>query len=88
MVDAVPCLRSDLMAPNELFLRKEPAHCLVHRDKVKTAKFAFGDASGRGFGSSCDVFKINTMIMKPVTNLEHGMRRPVATGPIIESSGI
>ena len=52
LVDAVPRLGMDLKAIGELLIGDEPVHRLVRGDKVKSAKFAFGDASGEGFGSS------------------------------------
>ena len=48
LVDAVPHLGMDLKAIGEL-------HRLVRGDKARSAKFAFGDASGGGFGSSWEV---------------------------------
>ena len=51
-VSVVPRLHSDLLALTELFEAKLPAHRLVRGSKLNTAKLAFGDASGEGFGSS------------------------------------
>ena len=52
MVKTVPRLAPDLLALTELFEGKVPAQRLVRGDSVQVAKFAFGDASGGGFGSS------------------------------------
>lgn len=48
----VPRLQPDLVALSKLFEANEPVHRLVRGDKVGSARFAFGDASGGGFGSS------------------------------------
>ena len=52
LVKTVPRLSPDLLALMDLFAGEEPAQRLVRGNKVNTAKFAFGDASGGGFGSS------------------------------------
>ena len=52
LVNAVPRLGMDLKAIGKLLSSEEPVHRLVRGDKVRSAKFAFGDASGGGFGSS------------------------------------
>ena len=51
-VSPVPRLQPDLIALKELFSRDTPVHRLVRGKKVSSAKLAFGDASGGGFGSS------------------------------------
>ena len=51
-LEGVPRLQPDLLALSALFEASEPVHRLVRGDKVGTAKIAFGDASGGGFGSS------------------------------------
>ena len=53
-LEGVPQLQPDLLALDKLFESDEPVHRLVRGDKVGTAKIAFGDASGGGFGSSCE----------------------------------
>ena len=52
LVNAVPRLGMDIKAIRELLSSNKPVHRLVRGDKVRSAKFAFGDASGGGFGSS------------------------------------
>ena len=52
MVKTVPRLAPDLLALVELFSGKGPAQRLVRGNRIQTARFAFGDASGGGFGSS------------------------------------
>ena len=54
LVDVVPQLGMDLKAIGELLRGEEPVHRLVRGDKVRSDKFAFGDASGGGFGSSLE----------------------------------
>ena len=51
-LEGVPRLQPDLLALSKLFEADDPVHRLVRGDKVGTAKIAFGDASGGGFGSS------------------------------------
>lgn len=55
LVKVIPHLAPDLIALNKLLKGKEPAHRLVRGDKMRTARFAFGDARGGGFGSSWEV---------------------------------
>ena len=52
LVDVVPRLGMDIKAIGKLLEGSEPVHRLVRGNKVRSAKFAFGDASGGGFGSS------------------------------------
>ena len=58
MVDTVPRLGMDIKAIQDLLTSAEPVHRLVRGDKVQSAKFAFGDASGGGFGSSWEAVDI------------------------------
>jgi hypothetical protein len=51
-VQAVPRLRFDLIALTQLFSPVKPTLRLVQGHRIKAATFAFGDASGGGFGSS------------------------------------
>ena len=51
-VQPVPRLQPDLVALTELFDHSAPVHRLVRGRKMSSAKLAFGDASGGGFGSS------------------------------------
>ena len=51
-VSPVPRLQPDLVALKELFQQDNPVHRLVRGRKMSSAKIAFGDASGGGFGSS------------------------------------
>ena len=55
MVNVVPRLSSDLRALKALFTGHNPVHRLVRGNKVEMARFAFGDASGEGFGSSWEL---------------------------------
>ena len=56
MLKGVLRLHPDLLALSSLFKAEEPVHRLDRGDKVGSAKLAFGDASGGGFGSSCESF--------------------------------
>ena len=52
LVEAVPRLQSDLLALKKLYSCKTPTLRLVRGDRMSSVKIAFGDASGKGFGSS------------------------------------
>ena len=62
MLKTVPTLAPNLLALKELFKGEEPAQRLVRGDRVQTAKFAFGDASGGGFGSSWEADESNKKV--------------------------
>ena len=51
-VTPVPCLSRDLSALQRLFCAEEPPSHLVRGDLIHAVKYAFGDASKAGFGSS------------------------------------
>ena len=52
LVQAVPRLQTDLLALKKLYSGDSPTLRLVRGDKMSSVKIAFGDASGKGFGSS------------------------------------
>ena len=51
-VKPVPRLSGDLRALQRLFCNEEPPQCLVRGQLIHEVKYAFGDASEAGFGSS------------------------------------
>ena len=51
-VKPVLCLSRDLTALQRLFSKEHSPHCLVQGQLINTVKYAFGDASKAGFGSS------------------------------------
>ena len=54
-VRVVPRCKNDLVALKELLEGDVPPHRLVRGYKIKMALYAFGDASGGGFGASWEV---------------------------------
>ena len=56
-LEGAPQLQPDLLVLNSLFEAKTLVHRLVRGDKINSAKIAFGDASGGGFGSSWESSK-------------------------------
>ena len=52
MVKPVPRLSRDLAALQQLFSDEHPPHPLVRGQLINAVKYAFGDASKAGFGSS------------------------------------
>ena len=50
----------DIKAIASLLQEDNPVHRLVCGDKGRSAKFAFGDGSGGGFGSSWEVNKVGS----------------------------
>ena len=55
VVRAVPCLAQDLEALTTIFLLDDPPLCSIRSRSIATAAYGFGDASGSGLGSSCQV---------------------------------
>ena len=51
-VKPVPCLGRDLSALQRLFCEEEPPNHLVRGQLIHAVKYAFGDASKAGCGSS------------------------------------
>jgi hypothetical protein len=55
MVTAVPRLRSDVEALYKLTRSPAPPKVVKRRKKAATVSYGFGDASGKGFGSSVEI---------------------------------
>ena len=72
LVDVAPRLAQDIQALESLLAAEEPAHRLVRGDKVNSAKFAFGDASGSGFGSSWEVLGTDNQIDRDKVSYRFG----------------